>query len=495
VPEPESLPSVEEMLAGDTATAPPTTAEPPRDPSGDPSRDLPVGVPSPARAEPHDATAWLPLPDVNGLPPIEELLVPAAPVEVAPSPARAEPHDPAAWLPLPDVDALPEVDAGGTTGTPRARARSHRAPRRRRATRYALSAFLVLATVAAAGYGASRVLSNGDNVELRVDGQTISSQTGVSTVGSFLREQGVTLGQYDRVVPSANTPIDNGMQVRVLRAFPVAVDLDGTITQKYTTHHDPQQFLADLKLGPQVVVSSAPPSIVANGAPVVLRTKKEGVLIVDGQPVKYNIAADTVKELLDHFKVVLGPSDITKPVGVNDTLPPNAAISVVRVATETQQAVEPYTVPDQTVFDPTIDVMAAPTVTAAKPGTQTVTYSIVRHNGTIVSKLPISAVPIVPATPKITTYGAKYDPRWDKIADCETAGQWNRVKQTYQGGLGIYYKNWLYYRNKDWPRNAGLATKLQQIIVAERIKKDHGFKAWGCGKTLGYAKEDGKRLP
>jgi hypothetical protein len=29
---------------------------------------------------------------------------------VRPSPARAEPHDEESWLPLPDVDALPELE-------------------------------------------------------------------------------------------------------------------------------------------------------------------------------------------------------------------------------------------------------------------------------------------------------------------------------------------------------------------------------------------------
>ncbi|MSO78896.1 MAG: hypothetical protein EXQ79_04745 [Acidimicrobiia bacterium] len=100
-----------------------------------------------------------------------------------------------------------------------------------------------------------------------------------------------------------------------------------------------------------------------------------------------------------------------------------------------------------------------------------------------------------PATPKVTIIGTKYDPKWDKIAGCETGGNWGRLKDTYQGGLGIWYGNWSAYGGKAFAKNAGNATKYQQIIVAERIKAEHGFGAWGCGKTLGYAKEDGKRLP
>ena len=82
--------------------------------------------PSPARAEPHDAATWLPVPDPHALPSIEVLLgdakapdaepevIDLAAIEaaVSPSPARAEPHDAAAWLPLPDdVDGLPPLHA------------------------------------------------------------------------------------------------------------------------------------------------------------------------------------------------------------------------------------------------------------------------------------------------------------------------------------------------------------------------------------------------
>src|SRR5262249_26962544 len=86
--------------------------------------------PSPARAEPHDAATWLPVPNPHALPTIEVLLgdvgtavvdvdvaadtidLTAIEAAVSPSPARAEPHDAAAWMPLPDdVDVLPPVHA------------------------------------------------------------------------------------------------------------------------------------------------------------------------------------------------------------------------------------------------------------------------------------------------------------------------------------------------------------------------------------------------
>ncbi len=85
--------------------------------------------PSPARAKPHDADSWLPLPDVSSLPEIEELVAPVAALEarhsegnvrpvhsrpvpsVRPSPARAKPHDPETWFPLVALEALLAPDS------------------------------------------------------------------------------------------------------------------------------------------------------------------------------------------------------------------------------------------------------------------------------------------------------------------------------------------------------------------------------------------------
>jgi hypothetical protein len=106
---------------------------------------------------------------------------------------------------------------------------------------------------------------------------------------------------------------------------------------------------------------------------------------------------------------------------------------------------------------------------------------------------PISTVPLVPAQAKVTYYGTLADPRWDKLAECETGGNWAAQGPTWQGGLGIFYKNWSYYKDKSFAANAGDATREQQIVVGMRIQKKYGWGAWGCGKTLGYAKEDGTR--
>jgi uncharacterized protein YabE (DUF348 family) len=489
VPEPDELPSVDDLLA-----APP-------DPDAAPQRDVPVAQPSPARAEPHDETSWLPLPEIEDLPPIEELLSVDAALEVPmtarelptvmPSPARAEPHDETSWLPLPDVEDLPDITElvdPDRTETPRSAPPS--GPRRaRRVTaglspRRALAVALVAATVAIGFYAVPKVFSHRDHVQVRVDGRVISADSGQSTVGAFLTEEKIKLGPADKVEPSVHTSLSNGMTVLVLRAFPVTVDLDGALRTVYTAESLPRVFLTSLKLPASVGILSEPTKIQA-GAVFHLRTLRKGTLTVDGTAVNYNLPVLTVRELLAHYKVVLGPLDVTSPP-VDSVIPvDNPFVNVIRVAQNLSSTVVGYNAPPEILPDATMAV-GTTRVQAGAAGFLKVTYEVTKNNGVPSGLTPVSQVPVVPATPTITFFGTMADPRWDEIARCETGGNWAMVGPTYSGGLGIYNGTWNEFGGPQFASNPGLATREQQIIVAERIRAKYGFGAWGCGKKLGF---------
>jgi len=487
LPEPTALPTVDDLLAA------PAEAEP------SPPRDVPVASPSPARAEPHDETSWLPLPEVEDLPPIEELLTadPAleTPVEarelpeVAPSPARAEPHDETSWLPLPEVEDLPDITELVDPERVAAPAGpSGRAARTRRigvgwSGRRWLAVALVAATVAVGFYFVPKLVNSTDHVQVRVDGRVISAQSGQPTVGAFLREQKINVGPYDKVEPSATTALSNDLTVTVLRAFPVTVDLDGNVRTVYTAVSVPRLFLPSLKLPSTVGVFSEPAKIRA-GSVIRLRTYRKGTLNVDGASVNYDLPVLTVQELLAHYKVVLGPSDFTTPA-VTAVIPvDDPFVTVVRVAQDTTFQDYPYQAPPQTQPDATMPV-GTTRVQQGSAGIMKITYEITKNNGVQTTQTPISQVPVLVSQPTITFFGTAADPRWDEIARCETGGNWAMVGKTYSGGLGIYNGTWNAFGGQQFASNPGLATREQQIIVAERIRARYGFGAWGCGKKLG----------
>ena len=71
---------------------------------------------------------------------------------------------------------------------------------------------------------------------------------------------------------------------------------------------------------------------------------------------------------------------------------------------------------------------------------------------------------------------------WDKIAQCESGGNWSiNTGNGYYGGLQFDIQTWLGSGGGAYAPNASLATKAQQIDIANRVYAQRGLQPWGCG--------------
>lgn len=77
------------------------------------------------------------------------------------------------------------------------------------------------------------------------------------------------------------------------------------------------------------------------------------------------------------------------------------------------------------------------------------------------------------------------DSIWDRIAACETQGNWSMRGPSFSGGIGFANSTWSSFGGTEFAANAGDATREQQIVVAERVRARVGMGAWGCAKRLG----------
>jgi LysM repeat protein len=75
---------------------------------------------------------------------------------------------------------------------------------------------------------------------------------------------------------------------------------------------------------------------------------------------------------------------------------------------------------------------------------------------------------------------------WDGVARCESSGNWAiNTGNGYYGGLQFSYSTWLAYGGGAYARRADLATKAEQIVIAERTLRGQGIGAWPvCGRYL-----------
>ena len=75
---------------------------------------------------------------------------------------------------------------------------------------------------------------------------------------------------------------------------------------------------------------------------------------------------------------------------------------------------------------------------------------------------------------------------WDALAACESSGDWHaNTSNGYYGGVQMDLTFWRNYGGLRYAARPDLATKAQQIVVAERGLAAQGVGAWPtCGWRL-----------
>jgi hypothetical protein len=82
--------------------------------------------------------------------------------------------------------------------------------------------------------------------------------------------------------------------------------------------------------------------------------------------------------------------------------------------------------------------------------------------------------------------GAATDGEWDQVARCESGGNWAiNTGNGYHGGLQFSSGTWASHGGGQYAPAANMATKEEQIAVAERVLASQGRGAWPvCGTGL-----------
>ena len=82
------------------------------------------------------------------------------------------------------------------------------------------------------------------------------------------------------------------------------------------------------------------------------------------------------------------------------------------------------------------------------------------------------------------TASAAPESAWDKLAQCESGGNWKiNSGNGYYGGIQFNATTWRAFGGSGMPHQA---SRTEQIAVAERVLDAQGWKAWpACSRKLG----------
>jgi resuscitation-promoting factor RpfB len=325
-------------------------------------------------------------------------------------------------------------------------------------------------------------------VTVSVDGRSHTVRTFGHDVGAVLADEGITLHARDVVVPSPDSPVDDGSRISVRYSKPLSVSIDGVKQTYWTTATKVDAALDQLgiRFAGAELSASRSASIDREGMALAITTPKSLVVKIGrakARPVVL-VAAD-VRDALDELGTTYDTDDLVSP-SLDAPLTDGARVVLTRVR------VKEVHVPREKVAarvvrreDSTMYAGDTETVRAGTPGMRDVTYRITFHNGREVKREVLDQSLLTAPVSQIIKVGTRTVPDgsvWDRIAQCEAGGNWHaNTGNGYYGGLQFNLGTWRAYGGQSRP---DLVSREQQIAVAERVRAaSGGYGAWPvCGK-------------
>jgi uncharacterized protein YabE (DUF348 family) len=360
-----------------------------------------------------------------------------------------------------------------------------------------LLAVLVAVVVLAVAGTTVAYASMTKSVTLSLDGKTQDVTAFGGTVGDVLDAQGVDLGVHDRVAPDLDQPIGDGTKISVRFGRPLELTVDGDQQTYWVTATSVAGALEQIGRAYDGVAMSVSrgAQISRGGLSVEVATPKTVSIKVGAAKAKHKtIAALDVRHLLKRLHVDIDKDDRVKP-GLGTMLEDGDKVVVTRIRTVTKR-IKREVLEHQTVQqdDDSMDEGTTTVVRAGDDGLRDVTYRLTFRNGHLVVRKvlrqrvldrPLSEIVRVGTREVMTTNFAGGSTVWDRLAQCESGGNWAiNTGNGYYGGLQFSLGTWRAYGGSGLPSQASRET---QIAIATKVRDaSGGYGAWpACAASLG----------
>lgn len=340
-------------------------------------------------------------------------------------------------------------------------------------------------------------------VQVSVDGQRTSVHVLGSTVADVLDKQDIEVGPHDVVVPSVGSPVRDGDHISVRYGRKLTVTVDGQTREYWTTATTVDSALKDLGIRAEGAVLSASRSqpLGRGGLTLAVTTPKKVTFVADGKTRTVTSTSSTVFGLLAELGVTKRLDDIVAPA-MPTALDDGMKVVLKRVTIKKVRSTESIAYPVTKQNDASLYKGETETVKPGKKGSKVVVRQKTWVDGKLtatkvvsqkVTTKPVAAVVKVgtKARPSSTppsagnTSGAGINlansAMWDRIAQCESGGNWSiNTGNGYYGGLQFATASWLANGGDDFAPRADLASRAEQITIANRYYAKAGLGPWGC---------------
>ncbi len=357
------------------------------------------------------------------------------------------------------------------------------------------------------------------SVALTIDGKTESvSSFGGGTVGDLLADEGVKIGAHDLVSPAVGAQLEDGQQITVRYGRLLTLTIDGQKREFWTTATTVDSALKQLGLrgieGAELSASRSQ-GLGRQGLALKVSTPKKVTVVVDRKAHTFTSTGATVRDLLGDLKVGLKPADRVNP-GLATVSKEGMKVVVQRVGTKRFTRDEPIAFSTTTKKTDALYTDQKRTDVEGRAGTSRATVVQQVIDGKVVRTTIVARSTIAQPRTAVILVGTKARPvvvqppttggggggggtgggdtgggggaidlsraaMWDRIAQCESGGNWSiNTGNGYYGGLQFDYGTWLGAGGGDFAQRADLASRAEQITVANRVYASRGLQPWGC---------------
>jgi resuscitation-promoting factor RpfB len=336
------------------------------------------------------------------------------------------------------------------------------------------------------------------DVTLSIDGQTSHVRTSADSVGALLKSKGIEVNGHDVVAPNMDAKVQDGTRVAVKFGRQVTFTIDGEQQTVWTTAITVDDALAALgiDLAGAKLSTSRSSSIGRQGLAIIIGTQKTVIIIDEDKKRTITTTGLTLADALAAAKISVDRDDKLS-ASPTTQLVDGSKFTFIRVDITSKTKKLKVDFSTDRKKSSTLKKGVTKIDTPGVAGVRKVTYRLVRHNGEIVDRTKIKSKLIKKPVTEVILVGTKTTTAkkssgsstpsgsvWDKIAECESGGDWSiNTGNGYYGGLQFSLSTWRAYGGSGYPHKA---SREEQIRIAKKVQAADGWGAWpACTAKLG----------
>ncbi|WP_374964320.1 ubiquitin-like domain-containing protein [Lysinibacillus sp. RS5] len=224
-------------------------------------------------------------------------------------------------------------------------------------------------------------------VTLDANGEVINVVTHAKTVEQLLQDQNIDVAEHDKISPSLNTKIANGLAITWEQAKEVTISVDGNQSKVWTTETQVKDILkeANIEVSEHDALAQGLDTEVGADNKIDIQ-KAFQVTLVDGVNKRQVWSTSTtVANFLKQQGIQLNEFDRVEN-NLKDVITPGSKITVVRVEKVIDVVEDSLDFAIEKKQDASLQKGKQKVVTAGQEGVITRTYEVVKENGKVVAK-------------------------------------------------------------------------------------------------------------